>query len=260
MVAPQNPRLTLVVILGGICSTFHQKMWQPLLEDKAFDCHFLVSAWEDFSVHPDIYTLPNLILEVESYAQKEAVFQKEAKKYDIKPLESKPQNTLSMWYKWGRLSQLLSGFPSDAIVLKMRSDLEFTAQELQRLIEAIKTLGSTYDLVIPKGSDFYGGIHDIVAFGYLPQMKTYLSILSTLDACYQRYQFFHPEWILRYHLINRHGLKINRILFRIALRNKLYDDKFEHHHEGPAYLFWHIKRDIFVATLKKKFRKLLPGY
>ncbi len=241
-----STRTRLVFILSGILTTFDETLWAPLFHMEGIEKEYLISTWEETPLHEGIRRLPYTFLEYEKESDIRPLIQQKAAQFLIKPEETKVENTLFMWHKWGRLASHLDRYSEDTLVIRVRFDIDFSQESMASLLKEVRAFQdqTAYDLSIPSGGNHRGGLPDILALGKVKAMKTYLQLGSDCAAYYQDEHFFHPEWMLRYHLVNQHHYRIHRFPFRLFIRGVVYNkDSFD------------CVTDTQKACVSKKFKR-----
>jgi hypothetical protein len=131
--------------------------------------------------------------------------------------ESHPVGIVCMWYKIQSAFRLMENFEQNLghkydYVVKGRFDVD--------VLDEINIEANPNYVMIPAGYDWRGGFSDIFAWGQREPMGHYCNLYDNLDKyVYEEKVFFHPETLLKHHLINSsYGVK--RPAIKMSLRGK----------------------------------------
>ncbi len=130
--------------------------------------------------------------------------------------EMNPISVFLMWYKIKQSFLLMSGYENIIgekydYVIKGRFDLKIHNQIV--LDPNLNTI------CVPPGFDWKGGVNDVFAWGGRDSMEWYCSMFDNLDDYILSTGFFHPESLLRHHLLTSE-YNLERPDLKVSLRGK----------------------------------------
>jgi hypothetical protein len=130
--------------------------------------------------------------------------------------EMNPVSVFLMWYKIKQGFNLVKQYEETLgerydYVIKGRFDLRIHNElVLERNLDTI---------CVPPGYDWKGGINDVFAWGGRDAMEWYCSMFDHLEEHILTTNFFHPETLLRHHLLIS-PYNLDRPLLKVSLRGK----------------------------------------
>jgi hypothetical protein len=130
--------------------------------------------------------------------------------------EMNPISVFLMWYKIKQSFILMSAYEEIIgekydYVIKGRFDLYFHND--------IVLDSNLNTICIPPGYDWKGGVNDIFAWGGRDAMEWYCSLYDYLEDYILSTGFFHPETLLRHHLVSSE-YNLERPDLKVSLRGK----------------------------------------
>lgn len=178
-----------------------------------YDCDIYLSTWDSSEIGDHIQKLKPLVYEIESFADKEPLFQNMIAKVIYKTEGTKLINVVAMYYKIQKAFCLLRR--KYDCVIRLRSDITF---------DSPLNIITNDSINVPRGGDHFGGLLDLFAYGSYHLMRTYCDVFDKLQTYIDKTAvIFHPESILRFHLIAQQ-LPINRFDYNIYLREKWFNN------------------------------------
>lgn len=130
--------------------------------------------------------------------------------------ETKPANSVSMFYNWKLAREALRPLEADLFV-KCRLDNKILA--LGRDHRFLDCDG----LLIPSGGDWRGGIGDQFCAGSKDDVMYYLSVFDSLPQYAALNTPCHPEMLLRFHLVNAGKRRIERAPMLLVFNRRIYN-------------------------------------
>jgi hypothetical protein len=136
--------------------------------------------------------------------------------------EMNPQSVFCMWYKIDSSYSLMEKYESSVgkkydYVIKGRFDIKI---HNDLFFDPDKSV-----INIPHGFDWRGGINDVIAYGGRNPMSHYCGLYRSIENYLSRDSvFFHPETLLRNHLLIS-GYKIIRSDLQVSLRGNMLSHK-----------------------------------
>jgi hypothetical protein len=131
-------------------------------------------------------------------------------KYVYKDNGCKPSNTLNMWRKRKQVYELIGEELYDTILITRFDAYGHTS---------ITPHLDTDKLCIPFRGNYHRGIFDLCAWGKPDYIKYYCSLYDKIDEYYENKVWFHPETILKHHLVQRPDIQIERVYVPFTLRH-----------------------------------------
>lgn len=180
---------------------------------KLYDCDIFLSTYENSNA---VDLLKPLKYDIEEWDTIKKELEKTASTVKHKRPETKPINTLSMFYKINRCFNLVNNYSEYDLFVRLRLDIIFDS-ELK--------LEINNKLNVPKGGDYVGGLLDSFGYGLYHIMKTYCDVYQNIPSFIKNREIiFHPESMLRHHC-NKNNIPISRFKFNIFLRNQLLNNE-----------------------------------
>jgi hypothetical protein len=139
-----------------------------------------------------------------------------AKLFPIRLRETVPLNTMSMFYGWKLGLQALEGVEADLFV-KCRLD-----NKILPLGPDERFLDRS-GLFIPSGGDWRGGLSDQFCSGAREDLAYYLSIFDHLARYAAVGMPCHPETLVRFHMSDVGGRRIERAPMLLTYRRGIYN-------------------------------------
>lgn len=220
-----------LVLIGGIFNTIDEKWWINFSEHTGLDPEFALSIWSGTKIDLGNWVKSRIVwLDREDPKTVAPIYEGSIPNITNTPAVTKPINTLLMWHKWDRFCNF-ENFNQYECVIKTRADVELDNNQIENLINVISQIkGSETTIAIPSGGDYSSlisghsqGINDVFAIGSPRSMRTYLSIIRFWLQYYQSLNMFHPESLLRYHLVDKNRLDLIRFPAILYLRNHEYN-------------------------------------
>ncbi len=217
--------MKILVTFGGMSTSLAQGFWERLESRLNLRLAFGCSIWQENRPDFTEWVSKRLVfehMEQQSYVTKSC--QIIAEKIEKHPEETRPFNTLMMWHKWRELG-LKSELHQYDLIIKTRPDVDYQVEHLEALVRVLEQFSASEALkmAIPDGGDHRGGMNDIFSIGRPVEMQYYLSIMDFYQDYYQNIGEFHPERMLRYHLIDKGHLSVLRFPLEISLRGTTYN-------------------------------------
>ncbi len=177
-----------------------------------YDCDIYLSTYNTDNYEPTLKLLNPIKYNIQDWVSTNPLFEQIAANIKYKPPETKPINTLSMFYQIQKCFSLVENNIYNAII-RLRFDITFDTK-----LDIIMN----QNINIPQGGDHWGGILDLFAYGSFDIMKKYSQLYDKINEYITSNSvIFHPESMLRFYL-NECGVPINRFPYNIYLRNQLF--------------------------------------
>jgi hypothetical protein len=221
----------ILVLIGGTFKSIDEKWWIQFSETANIDLDFALSTWSGSKIDfGDWIRSKTVWLDQEDPKKVELLYQSLIPAIISVQEGTKPFNTLMMWHKWGRFSRF-DQFDKYDCIIKTRADIDVDTRYIENIVKAIEmVVGTTNTLAIPSGGD-HGkslkghrqAINDVFAIGSPQSMRKYLSITNSWSKHYEAAKIFHPETLLRFHLIDQNQMYLIRFPALLYLRGGEYN-------------------------------------
>jgi len=139
-----------------------------------------------------------------------------AKLFQIRMRETVPVNSMSMFYGWKLGLQALDGVEADLFV-KCRMDNRILP------LGADSRFLDRDGLFIPSGGDWRGGLSDQFCSGSREDLSYYLSLFDHLPRYAAVGVPCHPETLVRFHMSDAGGRRIERAPMVLAYHRGIYN-------------------------------------
>ena len=221
----------ILILIGGIFNSIDEKWWIEFSKKTNLTFEFALSTWSDNEIALGDWIRSKIVwLDWEDPKKVELLYQRLIPSIANVQEGTKPFNTLMMWHKWERFCRF-DQFDKYDCIIKTRADIEVDSRYIENIVKAIEmVVGTTNTLAIPSGGD-HGkslkghrqAINDVFAIGSPQSMRKYLSITNSWSKYYQAAKIFHPETLLRFHLIDQNQIHLIRVPALLYLRGGEYN-------------------------------------
>jgi hypothetical protein len=211
--------------MGGKIESIDQDWWKEFAAASGWEVSFAMSTWSELPLRVNPWIEARTVWrDIESQVEVALAYRELAKGITSHPPEVRPLNTLMMWHKWMRLSQSKAMNNCD-LVIKTRADVALDRGDMKSLIRVCQSTSRSGRawVAIPSGGDFRQGINDILVVGKVDAVRHYLRLLDSVWRYYESLAEFHPEKMLRFHLIDSGGFRVRRFPCRIVLRGLYFN-------------------------------------
>jgi hypothetical protein len=242
--------MKVAIVAGGHCTEASKVAF------ATFENYFgrqnvtkIVSTWKHSNVRSIEDVIQPDVIDIEDFGAVQSLLASEAAKFRFFwPTIGPRENTLAMWHKWHRLRDLCSQ-RSVQYILKTRLDVNYGSDpDMESFREAVHACEAQETIAIPLGGDHHGGINDVLAFGPLRPMLHYLSIYPHRWRLFCSAGMFHPETLLRVHLINDTSLSVWRFNFALFLKGHYNRHSESKHQDNARYQMWPLRRRLDLCS------------